>query len=156
MSWLREDPPGFDIMPASLRLDDGGIITTLRTRDAAGGNDSIDLMRSDDNGKSWSPVSTPAPGTGAGGNPPAMIRLADGRICLTYGFRDSPFGIHAVLSEDNGATWSKPLVLRDDGGNHDIGYPRSVQRADGQVVTVYYYNDSPDGERYIAATIWKP
>ncbi|MBT5319591.1 MAG: exo-alpha-sialidase, partial [Chloroflexi bacterium] len=72
------------------------------------------------------------------------------------GYRDEPYGIHAVLSDDNGASWNEPVVLRDDGGNHDIGYPRSVQRADGQVVTVYYYNDSPEGERYIAATIWKP
>jgi hypothetical protein len=29
-----------------------------------------------------------------------------------------------------------------------------VQRADGQVVTIYYFNDAKDGERYIAATIW--
>jgi hypothetical protein len=85
-----------------------------------------------------------------------MIRLSDGRICLTYGFRDAPSGIHAVLSDDDGRSWGTEIVLRDDGGNHDVGYPRSVQRSDGCVVTVYYYNDSPDGERYIAATIWKP
>jgi hypothetical protein len=156
VSWLRPDPPGFDIMPASLRLDNGGIITALRTRNASGGGDSIDLMRSDDNGVSWRHISTPAPDTGTGGNPPAMIRLSDGRICLTYGFRDAPSGIRAVLSRDQGETWETEIVLRDDGGNHDIGYPRSAQRKDGSVVTVYYYNDSPDGERYIAATIWKP
>jgi hypothetical protein len=23
-------------------------------------------------------------------------------------------------------------------------------------VTVYYFNDHPDGERYIAATLWEP
>ena len=27
-------------------------------------------------------------------------------------------------------------ILRADGGNHDIGYPRSVQRPDGKMVTV--------------------
>ena len=158
VSWLRPDPPGFDIMPASLRLDDAGIITALRTRNASGGGDSIDLMRSDDNGKTWRHISTPAPdtGTGTGGNPPAMIRLSDGRICLTYGYRDAPSGINAILSDDEGGSWGTEIVLRDDGGNHDIGYPRSVQRSDGSVVAVYYYNDSPNGERYIAATIWKP
>jgi hypothetical protein len=25
---------------------------------------------------------------------------------------------------------------------------------DGKVVTIYYFNDRKDGERYIAATIW--
>jgi hypothetical protein len=31
-----------------------------------------------------------------------------------------------------------------------------VQRADGKVVTVYYWNDNPQETRYIAATIWDP
>ena len=156
ISWLRQNPDGFDIMPASLQLEDGGIITAIRSRDSSGHNDSINMMRSEDNGQSWATISTPAPRTGNGGNPPSMIRLADGRICLTYGYRDDPYGIHAVLSEDNGSSWTDPLIIRDNGGNHDIGYPRCIQRADGQVVTIYYYNDSPEGERYIAATIWKP
>ena len=41
-------------------------------------------------------------------------------------------------------------------GNHDIGYPRTIQRSDGVIVTAYYYNDKADGERYIAATMWSP
>ena len=32
----------------------------------------------------------------------------------------------------------------------------SVQRPDGKIVTVYYYNDRSAVERYIAATIWDP
>ena len=28
--------------------------------------------------------------------------------------------------------------------------------ADGKMVTIYYFDDHPDGERYIAATIWNP
>ena len=38
----------------------------------------------------------------------------------------------------------------------DLGYPRTVQRPDGKIVTVYYFNDHKDTERYIAATIWDP
>ena len=170
VSWLRPDPPGFDIMPSSVRLGvrlgpgarpgsgagGGAIVTAVRSRNASGDRNWIDLMRSDDDGRSWRCVSTPAPDTGTGGNPPAMIRLSDGRLCLAYGYRDPPSGIRAVLSEDDGQSWGDEIVLRDDGGNHDIGYPRSIQRGDGRVVTVYYFNDSPDGERYIAATIWQP
>ena len=48
------------------------------------------------------------------------------------------------------------MILRDDGGGRDIGYPRTVQRPDGKVVTIYYYHDTPKGDRYIAATIWDP
>ena len=85
-----------------------------------------------------------------------MIRLRDGRLCLVYGYRDAPYGIRAKLSEDEGKTWSEAIHLRDDGGNHDLGYPRIAQRPDGKVVAVYYFNDHPDAERYIAATLWEP
>ena len=47
-------------------------------------------------------------------------------------------------------------MLRSDGGNDDLGYPRSVQRPDGKVVTIYYYNVDKAKERFIAATIWQP
>jgi hypothetical protein len=33
-------------------------------------------------------------------------------------------------------------------------YPRTVQRRDGKIVTVYYFHDRPKSDRYIAATIW--
>jgi hypothetical protein len=47
-------------------------------------------------------------------------------------------------------------MLRDDAGCGDLGYPRTVQRVDGKIVTVYYFNDDKYAERYIAASIWDP
>ena len=47
-------------------------------------------------------------------------------------------------------------MLRDDAGSGDLGYPRTVQRSDGKIVTVYYFNDDKYAERYIAASIWDP
>jgi len=47
-------------------------------------------------------------------------------------------------------------MLRADAACWDLGYPSSVQRPDGKIVTVYYHNDHKDGERNIAATIWDP
>jgi hypothetical protein len=90
------------------------------------------------------------------GNPASLIRLRDGRVCLTYGHRAEPFGIRARLSQDDGRTWGPEIALRSDGGGRDIGYPRSVHRPDGKVVTVYYFHDTPAGDRYVAATIWDP
>jgi hypothetical protein len=63
--------------------------------------------------------------------------------------------IRAKFSSNNGKTWSKEITP-DDAAAWDIGYPRSVQRTDGKVVTIYYYNDAPHRERFIAATIWDP
>lgn len=154
VSWIGAESQGFTIMPASVRLSDSRILVALRCQE--GQRNWIDLYASDDDGASWNLVNTPVASTGRGGNPPAMIKLHDGRLCLTYGYRDAPHRICAKLSPDDGATWGEEIVLRENGGNHDIGYTRTVQRPDGRVATVYYWNDRPDGERYIAATLWAP
>lgn len=100
-------------------------------------------------------MNKPAESTGGSvGNPPSMLMLKDGRLAITYGFRSAPYGIRARLSSDNGGTWGEERILRDDAGCWDLGYPRTVQRKDGKLVTVYYFNDDPEKERYIAATLW--
>ena len=84
------------------------------------------------------------------------VSAADGRLVMTYGYRLEPYGIRARISPDNGLSWSQDIVLRKDGGAFDLGYTRTVQRPDGNLVTVYYYNDAADRERYIGATLWDP
>ena len=130
----------------------------LRRRGDAAGRAGISRQRRGRPGSDTDaqPLSTPVADAGRGGNPPALLRLQDGRLCLIYGFRDAPFAMHARLSEDDGASWSSPITLRQGAGNHDLGYPRAIQRLDGTVVTAYYFNDHPDEERYIAATLWRP
>lgn len=160
LSWLGDEPSGFAIMPATVRLADGRLLSAIRCADSdptsRRSTHWIDLYASDDLGESWHHLGRPVEDTGFGGNPATLTVLSDGRLCLVYGHRAAPYGIRARLSTDDGATWGEETVLRADAGCHDLGYPRTVLRADGAVVTAYYYNDSPTGERYIAATIWTP
>lgn len=156
-SYIGPEPKGYSIMPSTIRTSQRDLVTTIRR----GGEDGprhawIEAWASSDDGASWSQHIDPVPNTGEG-NPPHLLKLADGRLGLTYGHRAKPYGIFARLSSDAGKSWSEPITLRDDGGGRDIGYPRSVQRPDGKVVTVYYFWDLKSGpERYIAATIWSP
>ena len=85
-----------------------------------------------------------------------MIRLADGRLCLTYGDRKPPYEMRAQFSRGRGLTWSAPFVLQTGGGGRDMGYARSLQRPDGKVVTLYYYYTPENIYRRIVATIWDP
>lgn len=151
VSFIGAEPEGNDyaIMPSSVRLSSDKILTAIRHRNF------IDAYRSEDAGKTWTFLNMPVPDTG-GGNPPSLVRLKDRRLAITYGYRSAPFGIRARLSNDNGASWSNEIVLRNDGGSWDLGYTRTVQRSDGKMVTVYYFNEAKDKERYIAATIWDP
>lgn len=155
LAFIGPEPTGFAIMPSTLALDDGRWFTTIRARDSAGS--WIEAWRSTDRGGSWQPAGRPVPDAGGtSGNPPHLIRLRDGRLCLTYGYRSPSYGIRARLSRDEGRTWAPEVVLRADAATHDLGYPRSVQRADGRLVSVYYYNDGTHSERFIAATTWNP
>lgn len=153
VSFIGPEPAGFSIMPSTVRLSETTLLTTVRRRE--GRRRWIDAHVSRDNGQSWTFLNTPVEDTGEG-NPPALIRLADGRLCLTYGHRAAPYEIRAKLSRDGGRTWGAERIVRGGGGCRDLGYPRSVQRPDGKIVTVYYFSDRPKGDRYVAATIWDP
>lgn len=155
-SWLGEElPDGYEIMPSSVRLEDGRILTASRVgvgQHVSSG--SIRLYESTDSGLSWTALPPPVSVTGRLSNPPSLLQLRDGRLCLVYGFRDSPSGIRARLSRDAGRTWGEDILLREDGGDHDLGYTRAVLNSEGKVVTAYYYNTHRDAERFIGASIW--
>ena len=161
VSWITDEHEGFDIMPSSLRLSDMELITVIRTRTAER-QDLLTAYRSTDNGKSWSRLRNPVNDTGHGGSPPALVKLQDGRLALAYIYR-SLYGsrVNVRFSTDKGESWSDEIVLRSgDGANRDAGYPRMVQRPDGKLVLIYYWNNANDENstpyRYIASTLFDP
>jgi hypothetical protein len=153
VSYIGPEPSGYAIMPSTVRVAPNELVTTVRRKDAE--RSWIDAYASHDDGRSWTFLSQPEPDTGEG-NPPSLVRLVDGRLCLVYGVRARPYGIRARFSDDRGRTWGPAVTLRDDGGSTDIGYVRSVVRPDGKVVAVYYYSDNTGPTRYIGATILDP
>lgn len=83
------------------------------SRNAAG---YFSEMWSDDGGRTWTyPLLTDI---WAPHSPPHLLKLEDGRILCSFGYRRVPMGIRAVLSSDAGQTWDTDniVVLRDDGG----------------------------------------
>lgn len=161
LGWIGPEPDGYRIMPATVALSGrhGGsssawsLYTVIRRHDSETQN-YLEGYRSADGGQTWEYTGIVAADTGRG-NPASLVTLPDGRLCCVYGFRKDPFGIRYVLSDD-GRTWSEPHTLRADAHDWDLGYPRTVIRPDGTLVSVYYYNDHTGPERYIAATLWKP
>lgn len=138
-------------------LPDGRILAALRCQ-IDGRNAWPELYESRDGGQTWRFVSR----VSDWGGPTALTLLRDGRLLAVYGYRVPAYGIRARLSADGGRTWQPELILRDDGGSYDLGYPRVVQRSDGKVLAAYYFNRTGDsvrcdgGVRHIAATIFTP
>ena len=155
LSTMASDPGGKlggFMEPGIVRTKTGRLVAALRNH---GPGQAIWVTHSDDDGKTWSPVKP----TGMIGHPADLIELSDGRLMASYGIRTPhtrPTGVRACFSRDNGETWdlSTEVQLRNDFGNWDVGYPESVELADGRVLTVYYYNQF--GKYYIGSTFWKP
>ena len=91
------------------------------------------------------------------GKPPHLLRLKDGRIVVSYGYRHAPYGQRASLSADGGKIWDYPneVVLRDDAPNSDLGYPATVECDDGALLSVYYQREALDEKPCLMATRWR-
>lgn len=124
----------------------GDIIGFLRT---ANFDDQAVIARSKDGGKTFKWESM-----GFQGHPLNALRLPDNRVLLTYGYRHKPFGIRARIlnAECTDFKTAPEIVLREDGGNGDLGYTWPVQLDKNRVMVVYYFNND-NGLRYIAGTI---
>ena len=72
--------------------------------------------------------------------PGTILKLPSGRILVVHTYRNHPFGIRAVISEDGGRAfdWDQQYVLTDSYWTDDSGYPSTVCYEDGTIVTVAY------------------
>ena len=105
---------------------------------------------SDDRGHTWSP---PEP-LNFHGSPPHLLSHSSGALVCTYGCRQGDFGQRAMVSRDGGESWDYDLILRDDGSDGDLGYPSSVELADGSIFTVYYQRERPGAQCALLWTRW--
>ncbi len=89
---------------------------------------------------------------------PWPLLLEDGRILVVFARRKPPCGIGAVLSEDEGATWSDEFIIRRDASGPDLGYPVATQLEDGRIFTAYYFmvedGNPHGGSRFIAGSFF--
>ena len=135
-------------------LRDGRVLAAMRSEVGR----YLEIIESGDQGRTWS---KPARVTADHEHPADLIELADGRVLLTYGQRNTPRGVEAILSRDVGHTWdpTTKVKLAEEVKFGDNGYPSSVQNADGSIVTMYYQVDHPEGALEGAKTklvIWRP
>jgi sialidase-1 len=115
-------------------VDAGGgrILVHIRNHNPANAGETLQT-ESTDGGRTWT---TPHP-IGVWGLPSHLLRLRDGRLLMTYGYRRAPFGIEARVSTDRGATWS-PSIAISGGVSADLGYPSTGELTDGGLFSVWY------------------
>lgn len=132
--------------PHAVELPDGRILGVIRVENHAGKtlegsgftNGGMAQTESTDGGRTWS---VPRP-LSFHGHPPNLLRHSSGLLLLTYGYRQAPYGQRVAFSRDEGATWDHDWIIRDDGPDGDLGYPSTVELADGSLFTVCYQKEA--------------
>ena len=121
---------------------------------AAARETAMDLFTSEDDGVTWGEPNRVTQKNEINGH---LARLKDGRIVLAYGNRikaSNQYGVLAKFSSDEGKTWGEPIRVAHT-TTWDCGYPSTVQRADGKLVTAWYAGASEYHARYhMGVAIW--
>ncbi len=117
------------------RTGEGTLVAFLRTSDAEG---HLFTARSRDDGATWSEPTD----EGVYGFPHHALQLPDGRVLLTYGRRQAPYGTRARLldPECRNIAEADEVIIRGDGANGATGYPSAVELEEDLVLVVYYHN----------------
>ncbi len=110
------------------------------------------ITESCDNGKTWTQAK---PMPNALGVPGHLLEHSSGALICCFSYRSKPFGIRCLISYDEGKTWSEDYIIRDDGVSIDLGYPSSIELANGHVLTVYYQQVKPNEKCSLLYSIWK-
>jgi hypothetical protein len=138
-SWLAEIPTreGDDAREYhelhAVECPSGKLVIHIRNENRADHGETLQ-SESSDGGRTWSVPRR----IGVWGLPSHLLRLRDGRLLMSYGHRRAPIGNQARFSEDEGATWSEPMLVSSDAASGDMGYPSTVELDDGRLVTVWY------------------
>lgn len=167
VSWVTPLNNDFNtIMSNTVRISENTFILAHRKRyfgDRDDISNSIEVHISEDIGKTWRSlgyIKHFEETVGNDSNPPALVKLQDGRLVCIYGDRYNSRMV-GKYSEDGGVTWLEEFIIRDNfkdvtNSTWDFGYPRLVQRNDGKLVAIYYWASSENLQQHIAVSIWSP
>ena len=136
--------------PHAIQLKSGKILVQIRAQNNKG-MFTIVQTESDDNGytfKNWRNF-------GFHGSPPHLMQHSSGAVIMSYGYRQSPFGVRAKISYDDGKTWGEEIILCDDSPTYDVGYPCTVETKDGGLLTVFYKKSVGDKNTSIVYKKWR-
>jgi len=142
--------------PRGYLLPSGRMLCVLRSQRDPRGDMWTEVYASDDGGRTWGFLSR----VNDFGSPGSLVQMPDGRLVMVYGYRLMPSGIRARVSTDQGRTWGPELIVRDDGGSWDLGYPNAWALPDGRVGVIYYFNSKDDpvqvngGKRHIERSLF--
>ncbi|MBH57548.1 MAG: hypothetical protein CMJ82_10225 [Planctomycetaceae bacterium] len=127
----------------------GKLIVHIRNHNTNNAGETLQT-ESSDGGATWSVPHS----IGVWGFPSHLLRLSDGRLLMSYGYRRGSMGNQARLSEDEGQSWSAPITLSDEADNYDLGYVTTVELSEGKLLSVWYEKMAGSSQAILRQTRW--
>ena len=147
----RENAQVVSCEPHAIELPDGRLLCHFRVEQS--GYFTTFQTVSRDGGRTWSEPEQLLSDTG--GAPAHLLRHSSGVLISAYGYRTGPdYGVRVMLSDDGGESWQTDLILWQTPASGDLGYPATVERGDGTLLTVFYAKDEADGPAVIKQIRW--
>lgn len=144
----------FSCEPDIVELPNGTILCHLRVQEYSSERRIFTLYQTEsiDGGRTWTkPVQIIGDLDGA---PAHLYLTSKGLLISAYSRREVPYGIRVMFSKDYGKTWDANHVLFENPLKRDGGYPATVERKDGSLLTVFYTYPDDENTAVICQQIW--
>ena len=145
---VGDDPAQYHELHA-VEAVSGKLIVHIRNHNTKNAGETLQ-SESTDGGKTWSVPHS----IGVWGFPSHLLRLQDGRLLMSYGYRRGSMGNQARLSEDEGDSWSEPMTISDNADNYDLGYVTTVEFDDGELLSVWYEKMAGSSKAVLRQARW--
>jgi len=132
---------GFSCEPHAIELPDGRIIVAIRVqRFDEHPLFTVYICESSDGGKTFTEPRMLI--DRLAGSPPHLLLHSSGALVMSYACRNGNMGVRAIISRDGGRTFGEEIKLTENAPSNDLGYPSTVERRDGTLLTVWYERES--------------
>lgn len=139
--------------PCAFEREDGGISVLVRVQRFSPAIGPLRTYQTDcsADGKEWSEPRD----LGLLASPPHVMRHSSGALVCVVGRREKPYAEQAIISRDDGKTWSEPINLSPKAVSGDMGYPSSAELSDGSILTAFYGSEKENEKSNISFVVWK-
>ena len=139
--------------PHTMELDDGTLLCQIRVQDREGKFFTIYQSESTDEGKTWAKPHQIL--SDKGGAPSHVFKHSSGTLVSCYGYREFPYGVRVMFSNDNGKTWDTDNTLYENEVSGDLGYPETVELPDGSMITIFYARPAKGAPAVVFQQKWR-
>lgn len=146
---LRDGRALFACEPHVYETQSGTLLCHIRDNDYF----TTYQTESQDGGRTWTQPHQLLPDRG--GAPAHIMCHSSGVLISAYGYREQPYGIRLMFSTDQGESWETGHVLYENTVSGDLGYPSTVELADGSLLTVFYAKQDQSSPAEIWQQRWK-